>query len=261
MATYHRTQRVGDTLDPLWRVNCTVYSFLTAIATATRGKYATKMYGPAFRAAQGDKVGGIDLWDGHQAIRKLFPTVNVAVFANYGPTPTSRINVKLLLNGLAAKIPYVVQGDYQYVPNALSGQATFDGDHAVCALSYDAVAATVTVSDPLRGVIVKWPLNVFVAFIAGLSGSTGYAYAASIKPTFQRRARVLPGYYHRWFLKDGKWSRTRHLTLGFTVSIGPNVKATYGGDDHTLAKRLGGKLEGSYLALSHSRISAYQVIR
>lgn len=256
--SYHRTQKVGTSLDPRWMLHCTIYAFLTAIAIATKGKYGPGVYGPEFREGLADQEGGIDLWDGYLAIRRVFPTVAVDVHANYGPTPTPRANLTILLAKLATKKPHVIQGSYAVVPQALSGQWSFKGPHAVTAVSYDVNAKTLVISDPLRPEFVVWPLALFVAFASALSGSTGYVLAAGVRPTFKRRARIAVGFYHRYAITAGVVTRTRHFTLGSTVDIGPDVKFTYDGVVRRGAKVLNGAY---YLNLGAARITTVQEIR
>jgi hypothetical protein len=89
-----------------------------------------------------------------------------------------RGNTTALLENLRLGRAFVVPGLYARVPDNLSGQPTYDKQHAVLALELAVGRANVVVGDPLRATWTEWPISVLIAYWSGY-GSI-YAYSRDV---------------------------------------------------------------------------------
>lgn len=273
---WHRTQQIGPTGSWQRKFGCCFFSHLGACADATSGAYGPQdATGDIFRSLQRDKEGGIDLYDGKVAARRMDPFLDFTVFANYGPSQIDYPGMKrdhppMLFTSLVAYVragrPVVVSGDYDVIPGAPNGpscQATYDGLHAIMipAFGYRIAAngrEELLWSDPLCK-LMKWvPANLVKAY-AGKQAGANLANA-SIGP---RRSRLVVhgriGPYWAYLRRvAGGFSRHLRVTKGFTVPCEPPFAALYGRTAMSLVKVVdtpGGNWPGTHLNVRESPIT------
>jgi hypothetical protein len=262
---WHRTQKVGDAVDPEWRTGCGIYSSLSGIADATSGAVGPAVSGRQFRSYQRDQVGGIDLYDCKVAAARL--GIEMILFANYDAPreypgmarayPSA--SIPTLLAYVKGGHPVRVDGDYEKIPAPWSCQNSYDGPHGIVILAYgyrETPARELLVSDPLCAT-AKWePLSVVAGFAAATAG-IGKANIGVLPARTRLVVSVSPGLFWKYHRKpDGSWGKTLTRTIGFTQPCDPAISASYGRRAMRLVRVTGpGKHNGSWLNELESAVS------
>ena len=124
--------------DPQGGYSCTAYAMAMAIDKATYG--GSEVTGRQVRALSGAaSFTGLNLPDVIRAANRLYVTVIY-------PTGTWANLITSLRNGHGV----VLQGDYEVIPDAYSGQTSFDGNHAVYIDYLHSTGLYMYVMDPLQ---------------------------------------------------------------------------------------------------------------
>lgn len=152
----------GSAFDGL---NCTMASACIALDRHTEGAKTSNP--PLMRSFQSDQVGGTDLNDAADAWA-----------AGYGETLTvNTVSWATFVSQINAGRGAIVQGDYQEIPDAYSGQPSFDGPHAIYVNEFNSDVSKALVYDPLRSSAYWLPstyLRNYAEAFAGGSVAAGF---------------------------------------------------------------------------------------
>ncbi len=193
----HRRQLGWNT--PLDHSNCNPTSTGMLIDWETLGAY--KPTPPEVRAEMPDQDAGTNMFDSIAAAAKW----NVKIIRRVTDFDTV---LQSLENGRAN----IIFGDYQEIPDALSGQPSFDGNHSMIFFFYDVEMDEIFGGDPLLSRRRWYPASVIRRYAAGWAGhgkiESGVAEKRFIKAAEGKT--FLPIY--RWPNKDARVVATLPVT-------------------------------------------------
>lgn len=256
-AVWFRTQRVAT--QHTRATACLIAATLSVMAAHTRGATGPAITLDGFRAAQADKVGGIDLYDAKAAAAHY--GVAMEVWANYGPGPEYPADERAALLDHPATTPAAVvamleQGrhvtisvDYGALPPAWR-RAPYAGPHGMALLGtrIDGGVVQVLLGDPLD-TQARWVAWAPVATAAvALSGAAGRV-CVSATPVRQplRRVRVLPGAIWVYTRSGPAWTRVRQITGGFSADCTAVATLPVMGRVRPMVHLESGSREGAWL--------------
>ena len=150
--------------DPQGGYSCTAYAMAMAVDKATYG--GSRVTGRQIRALSGASLYvGLTLPQAIAASSRLY----VPVVDESGSGAWADV-----LNALKHGRGVVLQGDYDQIPDAYSGQPSFDGNHALYIDYLHSSGLYVYVMDPLQRNGARWvPVAIMRKFAEKLARSTG----------------------------------------------------------------------------------------
>ena len=170
---------------PLGHVNCNMAAAAVTADRATLG--AVNVSADAMRTASGDKLGGTTLQGAATALAAY------GVHLNIHP-PQDRETLDDLWDHITNGNGVILDGDYDVVPNNLSGQPAFDGTHAVY-LQYAGMHTMVwdSLADGRRPGIpqspIVWPRHIIDRFANKYPG-LGISYGVITRHFLRADART-----------------------------------------------------------------------